>query len=140
MPKQYDAAKVVISFRGVLLSGYADGDFCKVAFDEDAWTKTVGASGEVVRAKNNNRTGSIEVTLLQSSSSNDYLSAQYNIDELTGVGSGVLQVMDLYGTTLMVAEAWIKQVPEVTFGKEASQRAWMFDTAQIQFPIVGGNR
>jgi hypothetical protein len=136
--RTYDPAQVVCTFLGVPLSGFADGTFIKVAFDEDSYSKQVGADGEAARARNQNLGGSIALTLQQSSASNDILSANWAADR-AGLGAGPFMVKDLNGTTLAVAPvAWIKKLPDAEFGKELGSREWTFDTGRL-VEVVGGN-
>lgn len=139
MIKTYDPGKFVIAFKGVPLVGYGE-NFFKLTQDEDAFMKKVGASGEVARARNQNRTGKVEVTLMQTSLSNDYLSTMFRLDKDLGLGAGTLTVADLSGTTIVsIEDAWISKLPDLEFGKELAERTWTFDTGQIVIFNVGGN-
>lgn len=136
--KTYDPDKVIVTFLGIPMSGYADGTFISVERNEDAFALTVGADGETARTRNQNRSGTITLTLMQSSSSNDTLSAAAAADELTGLGIGALAIKDAFGTTLCIApNAWIKKMPTTEFGKELANREWVFETDYVQM-IVGG--
>jgi len=136
--KTYDPGQVIVSFAGVILHGIAPDTFVTVERDEDGWMKTAGADGEVARTRNRNRMGRVTATLLQSSSSNDELSALAILDELSASGSGPLIVRDLNGTTLCAAEnAWIVKFANAEFAKEHGNREWMFDCDKLEM-FVGG--
>ena len=140
--KTYLADRVIINFNGVNLTGYADGEFCVVSPNAEAWTKTSGADGEKVRSRSNDFSHTVDINLLQSSKSNDYLSGVAEVDRLTGLGKGPLLITDLSGSTLHFwPEAWIQQNADSAFGKEAGERSWTFDTGDIApgSNIVGGN-
>lgn len=128
-PKQ---VSVIVGVRPV--SGFADGTFVTATRDEDAFSKKVGADGEVARTKSNNRTGSVVVTIMQTSKDNDFFSG------LEAAGTVVpIFIRDASGRTLVAAEeAWVKKVADVEFGKESGDRAWTFDCGDIQ-SFVGGN-
>lgn len=137
--KTYDPGLVVITVGGNVITGFADGTFINVERTSDSFSKTVGASGEVVRVRNRDTSGSITLTLLGSSLSNDTLSALAKIDELTGAGVVAFMLKDLAGTTLVAAEScWVKKPANVEFGKELSNREWTFDTGPTVMG-VGGN-
>lgn len=140
MPKQYGPADVFISFAGNLLSGYADGDFCSIKRNSDQQSQYVGADGEVCVVASADQSGEITITLQGSSASNDILSALHAEQEVGGVlVPKPIFVKDGKGTTLASgAEAWIKKVPDVTFGKEMSTREWVFGVARLKMQ-VGGN-
>jgi len=81
--KTYDPAQVTIIFAGIPISGFAEGTFVSVERNEDSWALQVGADGEATRAKSNNKSGRVTLTLIQSSFSNDALSAVMAVDENT---------------------------------------------------------
>lgn len=138
--KTYDPANVSIVFAGVPVSGFADGTFLSVEFDEDAFNLTVGADGEGARAKTNNRSATIEFTLLQSALANDLLSAVAALDELSSDGVGPLLIKDNFGRTLFGAEsAWIQKKPRAEFAKEISERVWVVRTEKLDVAFIGGN-
>jgi hypothetical protein len=138
MTKTYDPSKVLFTLGGVLITGYADGTFLKVSRDEDSFTKQVGSGGEVARSANKNKSGSIALTLMQSSPSNDYLSGLVTVDELAGTGVVTAQVKDANGTSLHLApEAWVKKPTDSEYAKETGSREWLIDCAQL-VPFAGG--
>ena len=92
----YDPKKVIITFGGVPITGFADGTFVQIDPNAEMWTKKVGADGEVTRSQSNDNTHTVQITLQQSSASNDYLSTCMNADKLTGMGMLPLSITDLY--------------------------------------------
>jgi hypothetical protein len=98
-----------------------------------------GADGQVVRVASADKRGEITVTLMASSLSNDFLSAQAALDDLTGINTQPLLIKDLLGTTLISAQqAWIKKPADVEFGKEAGTREWVFECGELNI-LVGGS-
>ncbi len=129
----YDPDKVVVSFMGNILTHFADGTFVTLERNEDAFTLMVGADGETARARNQNRSGTLTLTLMQTSPSNDILAALAAADELDGLGVGPLLVKDLQGSTLALAQnAWIKKIATAEFGKELGSREWVFEMDSLQ--------
>jgi len=128
----YDPKKVVITFGGVPIQGFADGDFIEIAADDaDGFKKQVGADGEVARAQSNNNTHNVTITLMQSSLSNPYLSNIRNTDKLLGKSCLPLSITDINGGSLHFwPQAWIKGDPTWGYGKELKERQWTFDTGQ----------
>ena len=137
---QYDPKQVMLVFNGVPLSGYADGTFIEVAFDEQQWNKVTGADGLTQRSKTNNYAGSITCTLMNGSSGNDALSAAWNSDRVSNTGIGSLLLKDMSGRTLWSANnAWVQQMPNQSFAKDATERAWVLDCDQLNGQS-GGNQ
>lgn len=138
MFNNYDSGRIVGSWKGIPFLGFMDSTFLNAERNEDAFTESVGAQGDVTRVRSRNRTGTVTLTLQAASPTNDLLSAQAILDELTGLGYGPLLIKDLNGTTLVeAAVAWIKKVPAVEFGTEASGREWVFTCADLVMNIGG---
>ncbi|MFX0205153.1 MAG: DUF3277 domain-containing protein [Candidatus Hodarchaeota archaeon] len=138
--KTYDPSQIIVTFGGVPISGFDDGTFISVAPSSDYFTKKSGADGEVARAKSNDYTDEVTITLMSSSASNDYLSGIVLLDRTSNTGVLPLQILDLNGTTLHFwPSAWIKSRPTSDFGKEITSRAWVFDTGNSMVSNVGGS-
>lgn len=136
--KQYDPKKIVITFGGILIQGYADGTFVNAERSEDAFETSVGAGGDVTRVRNNNRTGTVTLTLQSESLTNDLLSAKAAVDEASGRGVGSLFIKDLNGTTLVRAEsAWIKKMPGTEYADSGGNREWVIDCAELEIHAGG---
>lgn len=137
--KTYDPKQVQISIGGNIISGFADGEFINVERDENMFTKVSGADGEVSRAKSNNKMGTMTLTLMGTSASNDILSAFAIADELTNSGVVPIFIKDSLGTSILfAAEGWVRKMPAYTASKEITDRAWVFDLAAVE-TFIGGN-
>lgn len=137
--KTYNPNDTVFSFGGNIMTGYADGEFLNITRPEDMFNTTVGANNEVVRVQTNNTMSEITLTLLQSSISNDILSAIHQLDIVASAGVLPLVIKDLSGlTTFFAGDAWLKKFADQGFGKEISNREWVFTSAESQI-FVGGN-
>lgn len=136
----YAAENVVITVGGVILSGFGDGDFVTAKYDEDRYTKKIGADGEVSRSRTASRAGSIEVVLSATSKTNDELSALFNLGQFGAFEAPVpLGIADLSGRSLAGAsKSWLKTAPDMVFGKEVGERTWVFDCADLTMTF-GGN-
>lgn len=137
----YDPSTVVVTFGELRLEGFSDGTAIKVERSEDRYSTKVGLDGEGARTRNNNRGGTVEVTLLQTSLSNAALSnkAQLDDDSPTPLPPEPLTVKDLNGNSLHHASnAWIQKTPASEYAKEAGDRTWIFGTANLR-NYDGGN-
>lgn len=131
---QYDAARVISTWGGKPIQGFAKGTFIKVEFDEDQVTKTVGAQGAVTATVSNNRAGKATFTLVQGSPTNDVLSKASAANQAPGQALVVkpLMIKDLNGTTLCSGDAaWVKKVADTEFGDEQGNRQWVLDIAKL---------
>ena len=137
--RTYDPKQVVVTIGGVPMSGYADGTFLVVDRDENAFTKVTGADGTSTRVKSNNRSGSMTLTLKQSSPSNDILSGFAALDELSNSGVVPILIKDLSGNSIFFsATGWVQKYPSSEFGKEINNREWILDLVDVDM-FVGSN-
>lgn len=139
MAKTYNPKRVAVSFAGRLLTGFADGTFITVSRNEDTFALAVGSDGEAARSASSNRSGRVTLTLMQTSASNDILSALAATDERTNQGTGALMVKDASGrTVVLAAEAWIVKPADAELGREIGNREWVFETGDLEI-FNGGN-
>lgn len=137
--KTYDPKQVAVIFGGTTLSGFTDGTFINVERNENAFNLKVGVDGIGTRAKTNNLSGKVTITLHQSSSSNNYLSGVAAADELSNSGALPLLIRDASGTSLFTSlTAWVQKYANGEFGKEVSNRVWVLETDTIVI-FDGGN-
>lgn len=137
--KTYDPKSLSIIVGGHIVSGLDDGEFVKVTRNNDAYTTKVGADGEASRTKNNDKSGTIEITLLQSSASNDVLSGFALADEINNGGQVPVLMRDANGTTVVATDsAWVKKMPDLSMGKELGNRTWVLECGSMDI-FVGGN-
>ena len=139
MVKSYDPKQVAVIFRGNIIHGFADSTFILAERNEQAFNQKVGVDGEGTRAKSNNKSGKVTITLMNSSDSNDVLSAAAAADELSGKGTGSLVVNDKSGRTVIAAAtAWVQKIANAEMAKEANNRVWVLETDELDM-FVGGN-
>lgn len=143
----YDPAKYTITVLGNVLVQFGTGTFIKAMRNEDGYKIKVGARGEGVRIKNNNKSGRFEVTLLRSSPSNAILAALAVADELTNDQVGPTMVKDNGGTAFAHAEeSWIVKLADLERGDDEDNITWIIETLNIEIqpdgtadtPVVGG--
>lgn len=129
----YDLKAVRFAVDGVPVGDFANGDAVTIEWDEDSWTKTVGASGGVVRSRSGNNTGKITFRLLPSSPLNRTWSDLKARDDRDGDGVVTIYIEDLRsGTKVQAPEAWIMKEPSLTYGQTAQEAVeWVFDTGQM---------
>jgi Protein of unknown function (DUF3277) len=137
--RQYDPKNVSVVIGGQTISGFTDGTFLMAERNEQMFTLKVGVDGIGTRAKSNNQSGKVTITLHQSSPSNDYLSGLVQSDELANTGVIAILIRDNLGTTLVSAlTAWFQKFANVEDGKEVANRVWVLETDTL-LTFVGGN-
>jgi hypothetical protein len=137
--KTYNPKKIELSFLGVPISGFADGTFVRVEYNEDQFTLMVGADGEAARAQSANKSGRITCTLMQTSLSNDVFAAAAAADQRSGLSIGPAFIKDSNGRMRASAsEAWVVKHGAPEFGKEVGSREWIIECADLDL-FAGGN-
>lgn len=139
--KTYDPSHVSMFFGVIEMQGFAQDAAITVEHDEDDWSLVIGVDGEGTRSKTSNRSATITVALMQSSVTNDLLSAARILDNDTPGGSGALPLIikDNSGTTKFTAEScWIQKGPTAELNREATTREWTFRTDNV-VAIHGSN-
>lgn len=146
--KVWDPDRLRISFgafrisRGAGASGYASGDFAKIAQDKASFVTVEGVDGTVTRSKTYSRLTSFTLQTMQTNSlTNGFLSAQIFADEVGINGAGILplSIQDLNGTTLFQAlRAWVIKPADQDWGAEAKPREWVLHAIR-DLSLVGGN-
>ncbi len=129
----YKPGEVSVVFDGYEMTGFADGTFVTVEREEDSFTKHVGADGEVSRTLNANQSGTVTLTLKQTSDSNRILGELLATDEDDGSGVAELVVKDNLTNKAFSGEAWIQKPPNLERGKEQADQEWVFACAKIKF-------
>lgn len=129
----YSAEQVIITVGGVILSGWADGDFITAKYDEDRYSTMIGADGEIARSKTASRAGTIEIVLAHTSLANTELSALFNLSLIGGIDGPIpVGVADLSGRGLITAsKCWIKTAPDWVRGKEVGENTWTLQAADL---------
>ena len=137
--RTYDPKQVTLIVGAFPIGGFADGSYITVTRENDAYQKVVGADGETSRAKSNDRSGTITITLAQTSPSNDVLSAISLADELNNDGIVPIAIRDGSGRTIIIAPfSWVQKPADVEFAKEITDREWVMACSDISM-TEGGN-
>jgi len=137
--RTYDPKNIIVTIGGVPMSGFSDGTFLEIDRNEPTWNTVVGADGLVTRGKTNDFSGTLTLTLKQSSPSNDVLSGFMAVDEASNAGVFPVLVKDLSGNSIyFAAQAWVTQYANSTFDKAITDRQWILTMAEADI-FVGSN-
>lgn len=136
--RKYNPKQIILTAGPYAITGFSDGSYVRVEFDEDHFNKRTGTDGEVTRTQNNNYTGKVTFILDQASPANDLLSGLAALDRVSGDGIVPVTVRDINGTTIAFAqEAWVQKIADVDFANESQDREWVMDCGQMDV-FVGG--
>ena len=136
----YNPDRVVATFAGNILRGFADATFIKVRPLSAGFTSKAGADGDVSHSRTNDPRVEITVSFMMGSSSNDVLSAIHEADLIAPGGAGVSDFLmtDLNGTTVLeCANCRIMKAPDMEFGKEDGQYDWVLEGVKTQRTVGG---
>lgn len=117
--KTYDAKSVSVIVNGVYLTGFGESTMVEIEKSEDNYETKVGAQGDVIRAKINNNTGTMTVTLQQSSPHVAYLDGLANSGKLVPIT--VISNNDPKETS-SATEAYVTKPATRTYGSSAEER------------------
>jgi hypothetical protein len=137
MSKTIDAKKVLASFLGINITGYAEGTYIDIDFPED-YTLMNGAQGDVSRVRQNDETATVMIRLLPTSPSNADLSKVRLAGKATGLDFGPMSVTDLRdGYVCASAEAWIAKPPRRAWSLSGEVMEWTFHMSKYN-EVPGG--
>lgn len=126
IPKVYNPDENLLELFGSVIGGFADGSMVEIDDNEDAIQAVVGTTGEVALSRVTNPLAVMTVRLLQTSDSNDVLSAQHRLGQ-TGrglAGVGPFHFADLNGRTIVEGRAVVMKPPKITMDRSAKEREW----------------
>lgn len=111
----YDFKKVSVIVDGVFIVGFMDGEPIQVEKNEDDITPHVGAGGDVTYAESADQTGTITLTLKQTSASLPFLQRLRKSKRIFPI-----QIVDSNTNTYRVggSEARIVKMPNRSWGNE----------------------
>lgn len=125
------------------LSGYTEGSFLQVTRTVPHAVLQNGADGANARVVRGVKNCDVTVTLMATSESNDVLSQLLALDEGSRDGTDVfsLTIKDNTGRTVMSSpQAFIGTNPEIDFGIEVTDRAWVLHAIHLSIHSGGNGR
>lgn len=121
------------------VGGFTNGSFISISKDVQPYKTTRTSDGKVARTFIKDDTYTITLTLASTSPANDILTKVYQVDEISQYGKFPLFIKDNLGTSLFLApNCWIKQVPDLDFSTEVTERTWVLQGVNC-VPNFGGN-
>lgn len=137
--RAYSPDQVNINLGGKIpFKGVADGTFITLTRNSERTEVTVGAKGDVGITRKADRTGTLEVTLLQNSPTNQILSGIVNAEDLSGdLYRANITIEDPSGGVHALAKRCHIQTPApVTLGDGQTAKVWTFSVEDMQYLTV----
>lgn len=133
----YDPSSVYFQLAGIYtLQGITD---IKLIQNEQLFTTESAMDGSKSRIWRYDDGFSLEVSVSQASSSNNILTAMYNIDVATRMGKFPVYISDTSGSSKFIAlTTWITKLPDVSYMADTQDRVWKMGCAQATL-MLGGN-
>lgn len=125
------------------ISGYSEGGFLTVTRIVPHATLTNGADGSNARVVRAVKNCDVNLTLMQTSESNDVLTQLLSMDESTRDGSDVfsIYIKDNTGRTKMFSPAaFIGTNPENSYSEEINGREWVIHAINMEEHLGGNGR
>jgi len=140
--KVWSPAKTNVNWGGTFtFKGFAEGTFITSSRNTDNTRQVVGAHGDVALTLNADRTGTVTVTLLQTSETNRILaSIQAAQDETGELYRADLTISDQSGSNLVDAQAChIMTTPENALSDDQTSKTWVFYSEKLTYlPVPTG--
>ena len=132
MATRYNINNVFVSWGVVPITGLAKDNGVSITYNNDFSSVHVSADGKTnTRNILNDRSATIEVTLSQTSSSQALLQLQFALSEAGGAALPMLITNFDTGATFAAESCWIKKAPDASFGEEAGEWTWTFETDRL---------
>lgn len=137
MYQQYSPKDVVCSWNGIAIEGFAPDSFLRLQRTSPLVTPVVGAGGQVALTRNADKTGTIEIELMQTSLSNQMLSAiqakQDNMELEEDISSNFV-IYDPSGSVLATGiNAWLQELPQIELGHDQNSKTWIFGCEKLDY-------
>lgn len=135
----FDPKALIITAGGETIKGFAETQIA-ISRPDPMWNSQVGAHGDTMRVKTNNRTTNVTITLQQSSPSLAFFNLVANADESTD-SNGVFGMEIKYvggvepQVLLSTADAYIEQKPDATWGNTPQDREFTIMCANADYDL-----
>lgn len=134
--KTYAPKDVTVAWNNIAITGFGEDSFLRLSWDEDVFTKHVGANGTLALTKSADETGTIEVELMATATDNIVLGAIEKAQRAAtaSVAFSNFEISDPSGNALAVAiNAYIMSRPDVDLGSDQNTKVWTFGCERMEF-------
>lgn len=128
----YDPKNVTLLLGGIEPVDYAEDTAIVVSKNEDRILEKVGVDGSVAIARNRNETGTVTISLKNTSRTNRSLINFYNQEE-SGIPWFPVSLTDPSSGISLETQGWVKVQPDFSIAQEIMQLDWVIGVADISF-------
>jgi hypothetical protein len=122
-----------------IVGGFAEDSIVSIDRNADTFSLYTGADDTNTRIYNANTSGTITISLQQTSASNDILTALYENDRASRNGLFSIAIRDNSGrSTYFSEEAYIGVVPSSAISNSMQTRDWVIHAPKMT-SLIGGN-
>lgn len=119
--------------------GFVDGTFIDVRKNVTPYALHTSTDGMNSRLHRQSNSYTVQITLSNTSETNELLTRIWQLDEITQMGKFPLLIKDNFGSSLFFsATAWIQQPADMYYSNRITDRIWIFQCTQCTYN-VGGN-
>lgn len=138
--KQYSFLDTILLVNGVEMSGFDEGDdVIQLARANDSASDIIGTDGEMTVSISADRSGTVTFRLMQSSTSNAYLSGLVAAQENGAFVPIFVQFKDTRGGDLgSGTQGYIPRPADMTRGTNAGNQEWTVKTERLDLLHIGG--
>lgn len=130
--KFYDSNQVFVSLADrPITKGRTEGDFVVTEYNADSITETVGADGEVAVSISQNKSATIKLKVMQTSSSHSLLTELYAAWRADPTTLLPFELRDLQGSKIEHCLCYFRKPPPSNYGAVAGEREWTLGTADL---------
>lgn len=137
--REYSPAKTTLTYAGILtFKGVAEGTFFEMARNNPRTDVTVGAKGDPAITRTADRTGTVTVTLLQNSPTNQYLSNIVSTEDVEDkLFRADIVASDPSGGVVAVAKrCHIQEPAPIVLGDGQNAKVWTFYSEDVSYLTV----
>jgi len=137
----FDPSKVIFSINDYQLTGFVDGAFIEVIQSAPYFKSVPGIRGKTTRVRSRDRSGVVNIRLMQTSPDNEVLSKIVEQDDMHQSGLLLANLRDVGGQTgLQFGGAYLEGPPNMSYSSTETQlREWKLHYQFITRYYVGGN-
>ena len=122
---QFDPKDCKVVAGGILITGFAEDSYVEIEFQTKRWSMKVGADGEGIFSKSNDRSAIVKIVLMPSAASNLALDGFLQADAIDNLGTFPISITDLStGTVHSGLECKVLTPPKKSYKKEAEPIEW----------------
>jgi len=134
MLNTFDPKDLIITLAGAKIKGYAE-TMVAISRPDPMWNSQVGAEGDTMRVKTNNRTTDVTITLQQSSPSINVMSDIATRDYDNSDSAFHLKI-DYNGKMLLQANScYIEKKPDATWGNTPQDREFLIKCPDCTYDL-----